>query len=302
MSFQFDGQKCPVCHAYFFEDDDIVCCPECGAPHHRDCYLNIGHCAFEDAHGTERQYHYVPVEEPVKNNIPPQREERDVTKCKMCGEEYESAACSCPKCGAPNFDQMNQFANYDFLGGVPAELDLGDGVTADEAKRFVMTNTTRYIPKFADMKTGRKLSWNWLAFFFPCGWFCSRKMYRNGIFCGLFEIAFSLLMQPSAKLLYGMNAQNQNMTQLALSAFRDHPSVMAFAWVGILLYIFFRVFAALFGDYFYNRHVLSRVGYIKDESEDADYDYHRYGGVSIFGMLLGIFAVQNLPQLIFLLI
>ena len=44
---------CSVCHAYLFDDDDVVYCPVCGAPHHRDCYKSIGHCAFEEAHGTE---------------------------------------------------------------------------------------------------------------------------------------------------------------------------------------------------------------------------------------------------------
>ena len=31
MSFNIEGEQCPVCHAYLFEDDDVVFCPECGA-------------------------------------------------------------------------------------------------------------------------------------------------------------------------------------------------------------------------------------------------------------------------------
>ena len=56
MSLSVEGQKCPVCHAYLFDDDDVVFCPICGAPHHRDCYNAIGHCALEDKHGTDEQY------------------------------------------------------------------------------------------------------------------------------------------------------------------------------------------------------------------------------------------------------
>ncbi|MGN1051081.1 MAG: RING finger protein, partial [Acutalibacteraceae bacterium] len=44
------GYKCPVCEKNFHADDDIVVCPECGAPHHRSCYEQIGKCAFSEKH------------------------------------------------------------------------------------------------------------------------------------------------------------------------------------------------------------------------------------------------------------
>ena len=36
--FRFTNEKCPVCNNTFKEDDDIAVCPECGTPHHRECY------------------------------------------------------------------------------------------------------------------------------------------------------------------------------------------------------------------------------------------------------------------------
>ena len=51
MSGETKKLTCGVCHAYLFEDDDVVYCPVCGAPHHRDCYKSIGHCAYEAAQG-----------------------------------------------------------------------------------------------------------------------------------------------------------------------------------------------------------------------------------------------------------
>ena len=62
----------------------------------------------------------------------------DETVCRMCGETYPQNDAGCPKCGAPNMSKMGgKFVVFDFLGGVPADMDLGDGVTADEAKMFV---------------------------------------------------------------------------------------------------------------------------------------------------------------------
>ncbi len=299
MSFQFEGQKCPVCHAYLFEEDDIVCCPECGAPHHRDCYQNIGHCALAETHGTAQQYH---VE---KTEVPPERESethRDTVKCQMCGEEYESGARSCPKCGTPNFGRMSSFSGFDFLGGVPADMDLGEGVTADEAKRFVMANTTRYIPKFAEMKSGKKSSWNLLGFLFPCGWFCSRKMYRNGIIAGALQTAFTLLLFPLGNVLNANGQTNPGSYAEIFSIFSKNLSTGIFAIIGAVLLLAVGLVTGIFGDNFYRHHVLNQIGKIKTESEDEDYDYHRLGGVSIFGMLIGILAINYLPGLIFTLI
>ena len=48
MSLNTEGVSCVRCHAYLFPEDDIVYCPVCGAPHHRECYNQLGHCALEE--------------------------------------------------------------------------------------------------------------------------------------------------------------------------------------------------------------------------------------------------------------
>ena len=50
------NKQCAFCKALLFDEDDVVHCPVCGAPHHRDCYNKLGHCALEDLHGTENEY------------------------------------------------------------------------------------------------------------------------------------------------------------------------------------------------------------------------------------------------------
>ena len=50
---KYSNYKCPVCNNQFTEDDDVVVCPDCGTPHHRECWINKGHCANEALHGTE---------------------------------------------------------------------------------------------------------------------------------------------------------------------------------------------------------------------------------------------------------
>ena len=307
MSLNTEGVSCVRCHAYLFPEDDIVYCPVCGAPHHRECYNQLGHCALEEFHGTDRQYDKVKAreEEQAAAEMPNTGENAEgLITCQMCHEKYDFALNACPKCGAPNIAKAGgSFVNFDFLGGVPADYDIGDGITADEAKRFVAANTPRYIPKFAVLNAKNKLSWNWLAFLFPCGWMLSRKMYKNGIIAGLLTVISSLFYLPF------MNAKNnlgttpgETQAQIMQSIYEHLPkmgaAVIAALLAGFVLNIAVRILSALFGDYLYKKYAISSIKTIRAESEDMDYDYRKKGGVNIFLFLLGTMAVQYLPALI----
>ncbi len=87
----YTGLKCPVCGKPFGTDDDIVVCPECGAPYHRACYQQAGHCIFEDKHGT-----------PDAWKPPEQNAETDEGKaCPRCGKKNAREALFCDQCGQP---------------------------------------------------------------------------------------------------------------------------------------------------------------------------------------------------------
>ena len=307
MSLNTDGVSCVRCHAFLFPEDDIVYCPVCGAPHHRECYNQLGHCALEEFHGTDRQYDKVKAreEEQAAAEMPNTGENAEgLITCQMCHEKYDFALNACPKCGAPNIAKAGgSFVNFDFLGGVPADYDIGDGITADEAKRFVAANTPRYIPKFAVLNAKNKLSWNWLAFLFPCGWMLSRKMYKNGIIAGLLTVISSLFYLPFMNAINNLGTTpGETQAQIMQSIYEHLPkmgaAVIAALLAGFVLNIAVRILSALFGDYLYKQYAISSIKTIRAESEDMDYDYRKKGGVNIFLFLLGTMAVQYLPALI----
>jgi Zn finger protein HypA/HybF involved in hydrogenase expression len=307
MSLNTEGVSCVRCHAYLFPEDDIVYCPVCGAPHHRECYNQLGHCALEEFHGTDRQYDKVKAreEEQAAAEMPNTGENAEgLITCQMCHEKYDFALNACPKCGAPNIAKAGgSFVNFDFLGGVPADYDIGDGITADEAKRFVAANTPRYIPKFAVLNAKNKLSWNWLAFLFPCGWMLSRKMYKNGIIAGLLTVISSLFYLPFMNAINNLGTTpGETQAQIMQSIYEHLPkmgaAVIAALLAGFVLNIAVRILSALFGDYLYKQYAISSIKTIRAESEDMDYDYRKKGGVNIFLFLLGTMAVQYLPALI----
>ena len=76
----------------FNDSDDIVVCPECGTPYHRDCYKQVGECINTELHD---------------NGISWSQKKRDEEKTAYEAKEIDKV---CPRCGylsrisAPNAD------------------------------------------------------------------------------------------------------------------------------------------------------------------------------------------------------
>ncbi len=311
MSYNVEGKKCVACKAHLFSEDAVVVCPVCGAPHHRSCYDKIGHCALEELHGTENQYDIATQkvnenELSVTENEPQEQNKETISdyevKCHLCGEVYDKENSSCPKCGAPNLENVGgNRVVIDFLGGVSGKTDLGDGVTADEAKRFVFANTHKYIPKFARMKNGQKASFNIFAFFFPTAWALSRKMYSIGALIGAIEVALSTvslsLMSAVEGLLSGARGFNNSEYYSEVMKFAATQNGKIFMIVGFASLIF-KILMGIFGDLIYRNHVIEGVKNIKKDQDNADENYRKKGGVSLIFGLLGLIITMNLPDII----
>ena len=312
MSLTHQGQSCVFCHSYLFDDDNIVYCPVCGAPHHRDCYTKTGHCALENLHGTPDEYDREKVLEALaETRAEPAAEptfsitDDHAGSCERCGFPYDSSLSACPKCGLPRQTFGGGFGEFDFLGGIVPDLDLGEGVTAEEAKRFIVTNTPRYIVKFATMNARNKLSWNWFAFLFPCGWFMTRKMYKYGGVIGGLWLAASLLLMPLNLALAALPSSQKELSYAEMaSALMESlsavsPSLLILAGLSLLFLLGLRLFGGLYGDYFYKNHVISSVSSIKRESEDIESDFRKKGGTNILLFSLSFFVLEYfLPGII----
>ncbi len=271
-------KSCALCHAYLFPEDDVVYCPECGAPHHRECYKSIGRCALGELHGTENQY------DKIKKDRPPEREESREEK-----QSYETP--------------FGAFSPIDFLGGVNPNEAIDDGVTAKQAANFVLSNTMRYIPKFAKLKGQNKISWNFLAFLFPSGWFLSRKMYKNGIISAFFEILAVILTIPFQNTLINLGVMGtatsaQMLTMISENMAQISPLVVGVAFVGSMISLAVSLLSALLGDWLYKKHTVKTIKEIEQNSEDKPSDYRKKGGVNIFLFILGYMATRYIPALI----
>lgn len=142
-----------------------------------------------------------------------------------------------------------------------------------------------------------------MAFFFPCGWMLSRKMYKNGIITGLLTVIASLLYLPFTEAVYSFGfTGGETYADISNTVYSHLPEIGAAVIVCFMLGAFFnlaiRIVSALFGDYLYKGYAISAIKKIRAESEDMDYDYRKMGGVNIFLFLIGVMAVQYLPAII----
>ena len=154
---KYTNYKCPVCNNQFTEDDDIVVCPECGTPHHRECYIQNGECANTDKHGTNEpiEVEFVDVED---NNEPITEAENEVNKTQ-------------------NAEQVVQEIFEEMKGAAGDYMLNGKHVSFYEAA--IGKNQKHYIPRFIFMdKTKKAVSWNIAGFFVPLAWCLYRKMYK----------------------------------------------------------------------------------------------------------------------------
>ena len=57
---KYYGCPCEGCGKPLTLQDDIVVCPDCGAPYHRVCYEKLGQCIHRPAHAAGYELrHYI---------------------------------------------------------------------------------------------------------------------------------------------------------------------------------------------------------------------------------------------------
>ncbi|MCI1955929.1 MAG: zinc-ribbon domain-containing protein [Oscillospiraceae bacterium] len=229
------GLKCPVCGKTFSADDDIVVCPQCGAPYHRECYARVGKCIYSDRHGTPDAW-----KPPQRDGTADKTSGQGVRRCPRCGAPNRKTALFCSHCGQPLSDETRPpygnsspkqaqggqnapggypppgngyppFAGqpfpfpFDPLGGVHPNEPIGN-IPAGDVAKFVQGNTQYYIPVFMNIKRFMRNRFNFSAFFFQGIWMLYRKQYKIGAIItavqGVLLAAYLFLMKYFVDPLY----------------------------------------------------------------------------------------------------
>lgn len=316
--FFFEGSSCPVCGKTFEPSDDVVACPVCGAPHHRECYKEKNACAFEDRHAEgwvwEREKETPGAEgggEPVV--------------CPECGTLNPAGRLYCQSCTKPLFgdvagtkseqedaERARPQAQSDIPGfyGVGPEFsncsdgELIDGVPAGDLKRFLGYSWYMYLPMFVDLARGvKKIAFNLLAVFLHGMWFISRKMYvlGGGILAGMLGIfALQAVCYDTVQPFYDRMLAGDSTA--ALELVQAHPVMMLLLFGTTLVRYAVYILSGFFANRLYKKHCVDSVKKINATSLSAEQFNRRLeneGGQAMIPFLIsaGIyFGAQYLIQ------
>ena len=241
-----DNEKCPVCGKVFGDEDDVVVCPSCGAPHHRECYHSLGKCAYSSKHSYDFSYEPLisdlskdkdneiknsdnnteinPHETENKEVTVPKDEKNDNKTCSNCGADIRSNAAFCPVCGEKQFDAEYKFVPpaihfADHNAGqneYAGDIQDIDGKSVADISATVRNNTQRFVEKF---RKNKKFSWNWGAFVFGPFYMFYRKMYKEGFIALAVRYIAAFILQGiySADIEKYMSGYNELMQAVSKS-------------------------------------------------------------------------------------
>ncbi len=329
---RYENEKCPVCGEVFKENDEVVVCPDCGAPHHRSCYDENGRCTNEHLHGEgfvwEKTKQETKAEETTESKE--KTEEKDVSVCPECGAENKKRAFVCTDCGAVLIPEMReQFEGPKtapvFIEGQPVNdndfIDEEKTVTVKEAACFIQNRKESYIKTFLDAKINhRRPKFNFFAFLLGPYWFFFRKIYKAGFaFAGVilaincFMMTFFMTACGEAMKFFMENytafaqgtaedALYVQYSELIIDGIQSHQTeVMLMVLMSVLL-VAVNIVAGFSANKIYLNHIKATIAKIKSvvPNLSAYYTYiYAKGGTTILNTFLLGLAIYYLTNIIF---
>lgn len=325
------GDPCFVCGKKLQEDDDVVVCPECGTPYHRECWTRNQKCINIELHESGRTW---TSEQSKEETQKPDR------ICPNCGAVNEWGAQRCQNCGTsmqepsqipswekdthddavpPQRDSLRErlHQTVEFMGmedpccGMNQDDVIG-GERLGDVANFVESNTLYYLPKFRRFHEGHRISLNFPCLVFPQFYFANRKMW---LFSMILIIVLTLLHLPQMAMMLQtalpdmiqtmkdsqgsmfteMYPNMQQMMQTMLERLEACENfVYNTAVICNYLEIAIMIVLGLLGNWLYYRFVLRRVHQIAQEDLSGEMRRHRLhseGGTNGW-LLVGMIALQ----------
>lgn len=311
---KYTGEICPACSRVFTDDDDVVVCPVCGAPHHRECWFKTGSCTFQDRHGS---FTWKPENvQNRKEDFNPKSTLGEI--CPNCGANNPPDTLFCPTCGMPRNvnGAETQFNNPYVKFDDPFKDVTIDGVSSKDMAEFIQGSSYEYIRKFSQKKHN---GFNWAAFIFGPLWFLYRKMYKIG--AAVLIVIMILAVSFSGPVNNFTDSYN-NAMEKAYYAQTDEELNDAYEDVEQLLVsddaLFIQLFGALifvtslccgiFGNTAYRKYCVKSIKEAEASTTGSQSEFYKTmnlrkkGGINIFAPFIGFLAYQMAMTLVGLIV
>ena len=315
-------KTCNGCGNLMHEGEDIVVCPECGTPQHRECYLARNRCVNEHLHAEGFDWRKANEPEPPKVTETIKEDEHKSETETVIPDFTEGNSEPFPNIPLPTFHIDTVYIDGKMLN----VNDTADGISVKEMVNYTQVNSKHYVKNFFRNK-GKKsfLSWNWGAFFFSPAWFFYRKLYKIGIIFLALTVSATLAVTPYMDTIvdsYNRLAPMMEELKEANNAYAEDPTdanaliveqvmekiyaeskqVLPYvlgieavtSWIPCLA-------AALIANHFYRKKMHEDIHFAKQATQDErvlNYSLLRRGGVSILAGMFAMLAESYLPQVI----
>ena len=231
---QYVGKACESCKKAFNENEQIVYCPQCGAPMHRECWEEKGGCPYSDRHSSGFKWAppaaevWKAEEENIVQLIEERKRREEETLDREYGEKKYMGVCE---------REMMSFMN---VGGVESLYRLAVIKHMISEKKLVNLN------------------------------FCAGLLSPyNQFFHGMLPLGFLLLAVtfvtsiPSMIVNYlAVMFPETAETMITGCGLLDTVNIMSYLRIGIM------IFVSVFGDYLYIQWMVKKIKKIRQNFED----------------------------------
>ena len=196
---------CVHCNHKFEEMDDVVVCPICGAPHHRSCYREAGHCALAEKHSDDYLWQPPAEKHPHGHTV----------VCPDCNTVNLRTNAHCQKCnkllaprqgshtphnsgrhsldpvvpGRDAFEQTSALHRQNGEENADGTAQEQGDITPRELSAYLGSSSFYFVRQFKRLKDNhRRPTWNLCAFLFSYFYFAYRKMYRLALLLAAFFV------------------------------------------------------------------------------------------------------------------
>lgn len=315
---RYTGLPCVSCKKTFSDSDDIVVCPDCGAPHHRSCYEALGQCALQDKHDEKFVWQaHIPDADNAHDQshavICPNCNAANPANgrfCQMCGTPLQNAESGAQNGAGRAYGQYSH--NTQSYSGQPdadfrpdkapafERWDI-DGITSQELSAYTGSGSYYFLRQFKwILHTQYNMSWNWSALIFSFFYFFYRKMYKVGFALLGFYIASSI---PALLCYFGPTDATIEMMGVTI-AYNARLAAQTAPFVMVLntMRLFLSIWCAVFANKLYLKSTLQTIRRYKKESGIPEGTPEYYSGLYYLGLpnrlaviliLFGFFATYS---------
>ena len=295
---KYYGCPCEGCGEPLTLKDDIVVCPDCGAPYHRTCYEKLGRCIHSPAHAAGYEWHF-PYQDAELRTCPScgERTLRSEETCRCCGAALPPETEADEQLNDRKAAQDEQHGGFDYerfyrqyeqqtmdplhrnLQAAFGKDELIDGIPSSDWMTYIGTAAPAYLNDYSRMQLQHtKISMCFSALVFGPFYFFYRKAWKPA-----FGFLAAELVVALPTLLSMMQATGSPLTagisSTAIVVLSRIMTVFSFALV---------MLRTLYAKWLYRKSAAERIRRIRAEFPDAAQRravLSAQGGVSIAGVI-----------------